>query len=113
VDLEKYFVVCNDVCKKGIDGFLNQNYNVVCYDSPKLKEHERNYATHDIELVVIVHVMKMWRNYLMGRRFELRIDHNGLKHLFGQPTLNGRKTRWLEFLSEYDFGIKHIKGKEN
>jgi hypothetical protein len=22
------------------------------------------------------------------------------------------QTRWLEFLSEYDFGIKHIKGKE-
>jgi hypothetical protein len=27
--------------------------------------------------------------------------------------LNDRKTRWLEFLSEYDFDIKHIKGKEN
>jgi hypothetical protein len=36
-----------------------------------------------------------------------------LKHLFGQPTLNARQTRWLEFLSEYDFEIKHIKGKEN
>jgi hypothetical protein len=23
------------------------------------------------------------------------------------------QTRWLEFLSEYDFDIKHIKGKEN
>jgi hypothetical protein len=23
------------------------------------------------------------------------------------------ETRWLEFLSEYDFDIKHIKGKEN
>jgi Mg2+ and Co2+ transporter CorA len=49
----------------------------------------------------------------MGKRFELRTDHCGLKHLFGQPTLNARKTRWLEFLSEYDFEIKHIKGKEN
>jgi hypothetical protein len=33
--------------------------------------------------------------------------------LFGQPTLNSRNTRWLEFLSEYDFEIKHIKGKQN
>jgi hypothetical protein len=24
----------------------------------------------------------------MGRRFELRTDHSGLKYLFGQPTLN-------------------------
>ena len=49
----------------------------------------------------------------MGMRFELRIDHNGLKYLFDQPTLNARKSRWLEFLCEYDFDIKHIKGKEN
>jgi hypothetical protein len=55
----------------------------------------------------------MWRHYLMGRKFELRTNHYGLKHLFGYPTLNSRKTRWLEFLSKYDFEIKHIKGKEN
>ena len=49
----------------------------------------------------------------MGRRFELRTDHCGLKYLFDHPTLNARKTRWLEFLCEFDFEIKHIKGKEN
>ena len=49
----------------------------------------------------------------MGKRFELRTDHNGLKYLFDQPTLNARQSRWLEFLSEYNFDIKHIKGKEN
>jgi hypothetical protein len=49
----------------------------------------------------------------MGKRFELRTDHNGLKYLFDHPTLNARKSIWLEFLCEYDFDIKHIKGKEN
>jgi hypothetical protein len=49
----------------------------------------------------------------MGRKLELRTDHNGLKYLFDQPTLNARQSRWLEFLCEYDFDIKHIKGKEN
>jgi hypothetical protein len=49
----------------------------------------------------------------MGNKFELEIDHIGLKYIFEQPTLNVRQTRWLEFLSEYDFDIKHIKGKEN
>jgi hypothetical protein len=49
----------------------------------------------------------------MGKIFELRTDHSGLKYLFGQPNLNARQVRWLEFLSEYDFDIKHIKGKEN
>jgi hypothetical protein len=45
--------------------------------------------------------------------FELRTDHNGLKYLFDQPTLNTRQSRWLEFLCVYNFDIKHIKGKEN
>ena len=36
-----------------------------------------------------------------------------MKYLFDQPTLNARQARWLEFLCEFDFEIKHIKGKEN
>ena len=47
----------------------------------------------------------------MGNKFELRTGHSGVKYLFEQPTLNARQTRWLEFLSEYDLDIKHIKGK--
>jgi hypothetical protein len=113
VDPNENFVVCTDACKEGLGGVLTQNGHVISYESIKLKEHERNYATHDLELVSIVHALKMWRHYLMGKKFELRTDHSGLKYLFEQPTLNARQTRWMEFLSEYDFDIKHIKGKEN
>jgi hypothetical protein len=84
---------------------------VVCYESRKLKEHERFYASHHLELEAIVHYLKMWRHYLMSKIFELRIDHCGMKYLFGQPSLNAIQSRWLEFLSEYDIDIKHIRGK--
>jgi hypothetical protein len=49
----------------------------------------------------------------MGKRFELRTNQNGLKYFCDQPTLNDREIKWIEFLSEYDFDIKNIKGKEN
>jgi hypothetical protein len=78
-----------------------------------LKEHEINYATHELELEAIVHVLRMWRNYLMGRKIELETDHCDLKYLFEQPTLNARQTRWLESINEYNFDIKNIKEKEN
>jgi hypothetical protein len=107
------FVVCTDACKEGLGGVLSQDGFVICYESRKLKEHEKNYATHNLELAAIIHALRKWRHYLMGRRFELRIDHNDLKYLFDQPTLNARQSRWLEFLCEYDFYIKHIKGKKN
>jgi uncharacterized protein CbrC (UPF0167 family) len=99
----EYLVLCTDACKEGLGGVLTQKDHVVCYESRKLKEHERNYATHDVELATIVHALKMWRNYLAGKKFKIRTNHCGLKHLFSQPTLNARQTRWLEFLSEDEF----------
>ena len=27
--------------------------------------------------------------------------------------MNGRQARWMAFLSEFDFEVRHIKGKEN
>jgi hypothetical protein len=112
-DPNEIFVVCTNACKEGLGGVLTQNGHVIGCESRNLKEHGRNYATHDLELASIVHALKMWRNYLTRKRFELRTYHNGLKYLFEQPTFNARQTRWLEFLSEHDFDIKHIKGKEN
>jgi hypothetical protein len=83
VDPYEYFIVCTDACKEGLGGFLTQKDHVVCYESKKLKEHDINYATLDLELAVIVHALKMWRNFHMGRKFELNTYHFGLKHLFG------------------------------
>jgi hypothetical protein len=113
VDPNYSFVVCTNACKEGLGGVRMQNGHVIGYESRNLKEHERNYATQDLELAAIFHALRMWRRYLMGKTFKLRTDHIGLKYLFEQPTLNARQTRWLEFLSEYDFDIKDIKGKEN
>jgi len=40
-------------------------------------------------------------------------DHIGFWYLFDQPNLNGRQAQWLATISEFDFEIKYIKGKEN
>jgi hypothetical protein len=48
VDLDAYFIVHMDACNEGLDGVLSQNEHVACYESRKLKEHERLYATHDL-----------------------------------------------------------------
>jgi hypothetical protein len=42
----------------------------------------------------------------------LLTDNNGVKFLFIQLDLNARQARWLSFLSEFDFEVRHIKGKE-
>ena len=67
VDQEKYFVVCTDACGQGLGGFLMQDNHVICYNSRKLKEHEKNYATHDLELAAILHALKMCEALLDGK----------------------------------------------
>ena len=91
------FVVCTDACKQGIGGVLMQDGHVISYEYRKLKEHEHNYATHDLELATIIHALKMLRHYIMGKKFELRTNHDGLKYLFEQPNLNSRQRRWMDY----------------
>eukprot|EP00253_Pinus_taeda_P005955 PITA_05955 len=40
-------------------------------------------------------------------------DHHGLRYLFDQLKLNVGQARWLAIISEFNFEIKYIKGKEN
>jgi hypothetical protein len=49
----------------------------------------------------------------MGRRFLLLTNNSRVNYLFNQPYLNVRQERWLSFLREFDFEVRHIKGKEN
>ena len=72
----KDFVVCTNACKEGLGGILMCERKVVCYESQKLNEHEQHYGIHDLELEAIIHALKMWRNFLLNKRFVFMSDHN-------------------------------------
>ena len=90
---------------------MTQDGHVVCYECIKLKKHENNYVVHYMELASIIHALKIWRHFLMGNKFLLLTYNIGLKYLFDKKTLNACQARCLAILSEYDFEIRHIKGK--
>ena len=46
---DENFVLCIDACHQGISGVLTHNGQVICYESRKLKEHKKNYATYDLK----------------------------------------------------------------
>ena len=50
VDPNKEFIVCTDTCNDGLGGVLTQEGHVIAYESRKLKIHEKNYATYDMEI---------------------------------------------------------------
>lgn len=40
-------------------------------------------------------------------------DHAALTHLLNTPLVSRRNARWLEFLSQFDFEIEHVRGTKN
>jgi hypothetical protein len=90
-----------------------QDGHVVAYASRQLRKHEAHYPTHDLKLAIVVHALKIWRHYLMGKRCELYTDHKSLKYIFTQSNLNLRQRRWLELIKDYDLGINYHPGKAN
>ncbi|WJZ95428.1 hypothetical protein VitviT2T_014200 [Vitis vinifera] len=107
------FTIYCDASTVGLGCVLMQQDKVVAYASRQLKQHERNYPTHDLELAVVVFALKTWRHYLYGEKFEVYSDHKSLKYIFTQKDLNSRQRRWMETLEDYDFALHYHPGKAN
>nr|GEU49136.1 putative reverse transcriptase domain-containing protein [Tanacetum cinerariifolium] len=109
---ENFMVYC-DALHKGLGAVLMQKEKVIAYASRKLKVHEKNYITHDLELAAVVFALKMWRHYLYGTKCVVFTDHKILQHILDQKELNMRQRHWLELLSNYDCEIRYHLGKAN
>jgi hypothetical protein len=112
-DMEKSFFIYCDASGQGLGCVLMQDGHMVAYTSRQLRKHEVNYLTHGLELATVIHALKIWMHYLMGKRCELYTDHKSLKYIFTQSNLNLRQRRWLELIKNYDIEIKYQPGKAN
>jgi hypothetical protein len=112
-DNNKPFDVYCDASGTGLGCVLMQDNQVIAYASRALRPHEQNYPTHDLELVAVVHALKMWRQNLMGTHCNIYTDHKSLKYIFTQADLNMRQRRWLELIKDYDLEVHYHPGKAN
>jgi len=112
MELEK-FIIYNDASLKGLGCVLMQQGKIIAYASRQLKNHERNYPTHDLELATIVYALKIWRHYLFREKVEIYTNHQSLKYIFTQKELNIRQQRWLELIKDYNCYILYHSRKAN
>ena len=116
-DQTRPYIVTTDASDYAMGAVLSQVWDdgehPVAFESRKMNPAEQNYPTHERELLAVIHALRTWRHYLLGRQFTIVSDHHSLKFLQTQPQLSRRQARWLELLAEFDFEIVHRPGKSN
>jgi hypothetical protein len=112
-DIAKSFNVYCDASGTRLGCVLMQEGRVISYSSQQLRCHEENYPTHDLELVVVVMALRMWRHYLHGNVVHIYTDHKSLKYIFTQADLNMKQRRWLELIKDYELEVHYHPGKAN
>ena len=112
-NFEELFEVECDASGVGIGAVLTQLKKPLAYFSEKLSGPKLNYSTYDKEFYAIVRALHHWNHYLKPKPFVLHSDHQALKFLSGQPKLNFRHAKWVEFLQAFSFSTKHKRGCEN
>ncbi|CAA7033499.1 unnamed protein product [Microthlaspi erraticum] len=109
----KPYMVYTDASGIGLGCVLMQEGRVIAYASRQWQGSERNRPTHDLELGAVIFALKIWRSYLLGETVQVFTDHKSLQHIFTQPMMNARQTRWVEFLADYQVNINYHPGKAN
>ena len=111
------FILDTDACDVSIGAVLSQMQDgrerVIAYASRTLNKAERNYCVTDRELLAIRYFTEYFRQYLLGRHFTVRTDHQALKWLFSLKEPKSRIARWIEVLSSYDFEVEYRKGNHH
>ena len=108
------FYLDTDASGIGIGAVLSQEQGgrerVIAYASRSLSKCERNYCITEQELLAVVYFIQYFRQYLLGRKFVVRSDHQSLVWLFSLKEPNGKIARWIEILAPYDFSIEYRPG---
>lgn len=112
-DFKKEFTLTTDASNVGLGAILSQDGHPCCYVSRRLNKHEINYSASEKEMLAIVWAVKRLRQYLLGRKFTVKTDHQALTHLLSVKDPSSRILKWRLRLEEYTYNVQYKKGCEN
>ncbi|GKA99516.1 putative reverse transcriptase domain-containing protein [Tanacetum coccineum] len=109
---EEAFQILKDKSRTRLCTYADlQRSKVIAYAFRRMKIHEKNYTTHDLELGAVVFSLKIWRHHLYGTNSVIYTDHKILQRIFNQKELNMHQCHWIELFSDYDCEIYYHPGK--
>ena len=64
-------------------------------------------------MAALIFGLKMFRSYLLGRHFQIRVDNQALTFYQKSKDPTGQCARYLDFLANFDFEISHRSGSRH
>ncbi len=85
----------------------------IAFHSCSLHDAEKNYDTHDKELLAIFNCYKAWRHYLegSGQLINMVTDHKNLEYFTSTKKLTHCQACWSEYLSQFNLRICFCPGR--
>ncbi|GBG80811.1 hypothetical protein CBR_g31367 [Chara braunii] len=110
--------VTTDASGYGIGALLEQHdgddWHPVEYFSHKVPPINSLDDARKKELLAFVMALKRWRHFLLGRRrFTWVTDNNPFTYYKTQDTVSSTIGRWMYFIDQFDFTLKHLPGLSN
>lgn len=107
------FEITCDASYMGISGMLVQDQHPVAFESRKLNSAEKNYSPTELEMLAVVHCIKIWRCYIEGKDVHVYTDHKPNTTFTTNPHLNRRQARWADELMSYNIQWHYKPGPQN
>jgi transposase InsO family protein len=87
----------------------------IAYMSKSFNDAERNYDTHDKELLAIIKALEEWQIFLEGTPQPITVftDHRNLEYWRKSRSFNRRHARWRLYLADFNFEIHFRPGKQS
>ena len=85
----------------------------IAFHSQTLSAPERNYNTHDKELLAIFEAFRVWRHYLEGAGTPIDIvtDHKNLEYFSSTRMLTRQQVHWSEYLCAFNMVVRFRPGR--
>jgi hypothetical protein len=109
LDVDASLVGAGAILQQYQDGSLR----VIEYASRTFNRAERNYCVTRREMAALIFGLRHFRQYLLGRRFVVRVDHMALTYYRKCREPTGQQARHLDFIAEFDFDCQYREGRRH
>jgi hypothetical protein len=107
------FEITCDASYQGLSGVLMQDGHPIAFESRKLNSAEKNYTATELEMLAVVHCVKIWRCYIEGKDVHVFTDHKPNITFTSNPLMTRRQARWADELMSYNIHWHYKPGLQN